>query len=156
MAVCGRTPWGLSSFRRCAYCSSWTNKLITAKDHASVQINIGHLNENGQYDGTFTTIALAGKVRAMVSAPDRALGIVDGHAVGLLPYHGDRRMAWRWLKLRALMHAGHRRLSSGHTVEEAGGGHWPATLVIADWVESSVHGPNTMCTWCSHVSFCLM
>ena len=52
----------------CPARSSWTNKLITAKDHASVQINVGHLNENGQYDGTFTTIALAGKVRAMVSA----------------------------------------------------------------------------------------
>lgn len=47
-------------------CSSWTNKLITAKDHASVQINIGHLNEHGQYDNNFTTFALAGNVRSMV------------------------------------------------------------------------------------------
>ena len=48
-------------------CSAYTNKLITAKDHAAVQINIGHLNENGQYvDGNFTTFALAGNVRAMV------------------------------------------------------------------------------------------
>ena len=32
-----------------------------------MQINIGHLNENGQYvDGNFTTFALAGNVRAMV------------------------------------------------------------------------------------------
>ncbi|KAK9844211.1 hypothetical protein WJX81_008144 [Elliptochloris bilobata] len=44
---------------------SWTNKLITAKDHASVQINIGHLDANGVYTGTFTTVALAGTVRAM-------------------------------------------------------------------------------------------
>eukprot|EP00884_Botryococcus_braunii_P016838 jgi/Botrbrau1/3838/Bobra.0183s0063.1 len=43
---------------------SWTNKLITAKDHASVQINIGHLDANGQYCGTYTTLALAGKVRS--------------------------------------------------------------------------------------------
>lgn len=49
--------------RKCA----WTNKLITAKDHASVQINVGHLNEDGQYDGNFTTFALAGNVRAMGS-----------------------------------------------------------------------------------------
>ena len=50
-------------------CSAYTNKLITAKDHAAVQINIGHLNENGQYvDGNFTTFALAGNVRAMVRA----------------------------------------------------------------------------------------
>lgn len=48
-------------------CSAYTNKLITAKDHAAVQINVGHLNENGQYvDGNFTTFALAGNVRAMV------------------------------------------------------------------------------------------
>ncbi|GAX79254.1 hypothetical protein CEUSTIGMA_g6694.t1 [Chlamydomonas eustigma] len=47
--------------RKCA----WTHKLITAKDHASVQINIGHLNEEGVYNGQFTTFALTGKVRGM-------------------------------------------------------------------------------------------
>ncbi len=59
---------GLSS-HSCLSCSAYTNKLITAKDHAAVQINVGHLNENGQYvDGNFTTFALAGNVRAMVRA----------------------------------------------------------------------------------------
>lgn len=53
-------------------CSSWTNKLITAKDHASVQINIGHLDGNGQFNGTYTTLALAGNVRAWVSAQEVA------------------------------------------------------------------------------------
>jgi small subunit ribosomal protein S21e len=48
-------------------CSAWTHKLITAKDHASIQINIGHLNADGTYNGQFTTFALTGKVRAMVS-----------------------------------------------------------------------------------------
>ena len=48
--------------------SSWTNKLITAKDHAAVQINVGHLNENGVFDGNYSTFALAGRVRAMVRA----------------------------------------------------------------------------------------
>lgn len=47
-------------------CSAWTNKLITAKDHASVQVNIGHLGEDGVYNNQFTTFALAGKVRAQV------------------------------------------------------------------------------------------
>jgi len=47
-------------------CSAWTNKLITAKDHASVQLNIGHLNEEGVYSNQFTTFAMAGKVRAQV------------------------------------------------------------------------------------------
>uniref|UniRef100_A0A804P6A2 40S ribosomal protein S21 n=1 Tax=Zea mays TaxID=4577 RepID=A0A804P6A2_MAIZE len=40
-------------------CSA-TNRIITAKDHASVQINIGHLDANGLYDGHFTTFALSG------------------------------------------------------------------------------------------------
>ena len=44
-------------------CSAWTHKLITAKDHASVQVNIGHLNEEGIYTGNFSTFALTGKVR---------------------------------------------------------------------------------------------
>mmetsp|Transcript_28 Transcript_28/g.74 ORF Transcript_28/g.74 Transcript_28/m.74 type:complete len:82 (-) Transcript_28:61-306(-) len=47
--------------RKCA----WTNKLITAKDHASVQVNVGHLNEEGVYNGQFSTFALTGKVRCM-------------------------------------------------------------------------------------------
>ncbi|EFJ48497.1 component of cytosolic 80S ribosome and 40S small subunit [Volvox carteri f. nagariensis] len=50
--------------RKCA----WTNKLITAKDHASVQINIGHLDANGVYTNQFSTFAIAGNVRAMVRA----------------------------------------------------------------------------------------
>ncbi|CAL5339562.1 unnamed protein product [Camellia sinensis] len=43
---------------------SATNRLITAKDHASVQINVGHLDEAGCYTGQFTTFALCGFVRA--------------------------------------------------------------------------------------------
>jgi small subunit ribosomal protein S21e len=57
-------------------CSAWTNKLITAKDHASVQINIGHLNEDGVYTNQFTTFALAGKVRAQVG-PGAGAGSVQ-------------------------------------------------------------------------------
>lgn len=55
--------------------SAWSNKLITAKDHASVQINIGHLDESGVYTGQFTTFALAGKVRSGGDA-DSALDIM--------------------------------------------------------------------------------
>ena len=55
----------LTSLSSC--CSSWTNKLITAKDHAAVQLNVGHLDENGVYTGSYTTFAFAGNVRAMVS-----------------------------------------------------------------------------------------
>ncbi|XP_052146538.1 40S ribosomal protein S21-like [Oryza glaberrima] len=46
-------------------CSA-TNRIITAKDHASVQINIGHVDENGLYDGRFTTFALSGFIRAQI------------------------------------------------------------------------------------------
>ena len=48
-------------------CSA-TNRLITAKDHASVQINIGHVDENGIYNGQFTTFALSGFIRAQGGA----------------------------------------------------------------------------------------
>ncbi|KAK3288363.1 40S ribosomal protein S21 [Cymbomonas tetramitiformis] len=44
-------------------CSS-TNRLITAKDHASVQLNVGHLDEHGVYTGQYTTFALSGFVRS--------------------------------------------------------------------------------------------
>lgn len=49
------------------WCSSATNRLITAKDHASVQVNIGHVDENGVYNGHFSTFALCGFIRAQVS-----------------------------------------------------------------------------------------
>eukprot|EP00201_Polytomella_parva_P008022 CAMPEP_0175053182 /NCGR_PEP_ID=MMETSP0052_2-20121109/8780_1 /TAXON_ID=51329 ORGANISM="Polytomella parva, Strain SAG 63-3" /NCGR_SAMPLE_ID=MMETSP0052_2 /ASSEMBLY_ACC=CAM_ASM_000194 /LENGTH=78 /DNA_ID=CAMNT_0016317683 /DNA_START=18 /DNA_END=254 /DNA_ORIENTATION=+ len=62
--------------RKCA----WTNKLITAKDHASVQLNIGHLDESGVYTNSYTTFALTGKVRAMGEA-DSALDIMWKKAV---------------------------------------------------------------------------
>ncbi|ESQ45096.1 hypothetical protein EUTSA_v10011086mg [Eutrema salsugineum] len=48
-------------------CSA-TNRLITSKDHASVQLNIGHLGPDGVYTGQFTTFALCGFVRAQGDA----------------------------------------------------------------------------------------
>ncbi|XP_037483012.1 40S ribosomal protein S21-like [Triticum dicoccoides] len=57
-------------------CSA-TNRIITAKDHASVQIIIGLIDENGLYDGLFTTFALSGFVRAqviVVKAPQEGVG----------------------------------------------------------------------------------
>ncbi|KAI4351063.1 hypothetical protein L6164_005448 [Bauhinia variegata] len=52
-------------------CSA-TNRLITSKDHASVQINVGHLDENGIYNGHFSAFALCGFIRAQGDA-DSAL-----------------------------------------------------------------------------------
>nr|7QIX_L Chain L, 40S ribosomal protein S21 [Solanum lycopersicum]7QIZ_BA Chain BA, 40S ribosomal protein S21 [Solanum lycopersicum] len=48
-------------------CSA-TNRLITSKDHASVQLNVGHLDESGVYTGQFTTYALCGFIRAQGDA----------------------------------------------------------------------------------------
>jgi small subunit ribosomal protein S21e len=43
---------------------SWTNKLITAKDHAAVQINVGKVDPStGRYTGKFDTFALCGFIR---------------------------------------------------------------------------------------------
>lgn len=48
-------------------CSA-TNRLITSKDHASVQINIGHLGPDGVYTNQFTTFALCGFIRSQGDA----------------------------------------------------------------------------------------
>jgi hypothetical protein len=57
--------WALNKYWLCE-CSSTTNRLITSKDHASVQINVGHLDGNGVYNGHFYTFALCGFVHAQV------------------------------------------------------------------------------------------
>ena len=46
--------------------SSWTQRLITSDDHASVQLCIGHVDQNGVYTGETTTFAISGVVRARV------------------------------------------------------------------------------------------
>ena len=53
-------------YLRLFLCSSWTRKLIPAFDHAAVQLNVGHLDENGVYDNTYTTFAICGKTRQRV------------------------------------------------------------------------------------------
>ena len=49
---------------------SITNRIISAKDHASVQINIGELDENGTLTGKNFTFASCGFVREMGEADD--------------------------------------------------------------------------------------
>ena len=65
--------------------SSWSNKLIGAKDGAAVQINIGSLDENGIYTGKFTTFAISGAVRSRVSS--RSLQTRTAYLPG-----GERRL----------------------------------------------------------------
>lgn len=43
--------------------SSWTNRIIAAKDHASVQINVARVNANGVFTGESDAYALAGYIR---------------------------------------------------------------------------------------------
>lgn len=50
-------------------CSA-TNRIIKAKDHASVQISIGKVNESGRYTGENQVYALCGFVRAMGEGDD--------------------------------------------------------------------------------------
>ncbi|KAG6535687.1 hypothetical protein ZIOFF_000710 [Zingiber officinale] len=62
-----RNPITALCIRICYFCLlriSTTNRLITAKDHASVQINIGHLDDNGVYTGQYTTFTLSGFICA--------------------------------------------------------------------------------------------
>ena len=49
--------------------------MITAKDHRSIQVNVGHLDESGLYTGSFSAFALCGQVRAKGDA-DSALDIL--------------------------------------------------------------------------------
>ncbi|KAJ1969722.1 40S ribosomal protein S21 [Dimargaris xerosporica] len=61
-------------------CSA-TNRLIPAKDHASVQINIGQVDENGVLTGTNTTYALCGYLRTSGESDDclNRLATRDGY-----------------------------------------------------------------------------
>ncbi|KAK0459665.1 ribosomal protein S21e [Desarmillaria tabescens] len=52
--------------RKCAA----TNRLITSKDHASVQINIADVDANGRALSTSTTFALCGQVRSQGESDD--------------------------------------------------------------------------------------
>mmetsp|Transcript_1192 Transcript_1192/g.1591 ORF Transcript_1192/g.1591 Transcript_1192/m.1591 type:complete len:83 (+) Transcript_1192:80-328(+) len=43
---------------------SWTNRLIEAQDHTSIQINVGKIDEaTGVYTGDYDVYAIAGFVR---------------------------------------------------------------------------------------------
>lgn len=51
-------PYSCASYFVCN--SSATNRVIIAKDHASVQLNIGQLDAKGVYTGQFATVAFCG------------------------------------------------------------------------------------------------
>merc|ERR1711962_1302443 len=49
---------------------SITNNIISAKDHASVQISVAEVDEEGRMTGGFKTFAFCGKVRQQGEADD--------------------------------------------------------------------------------------
>ena len=58
---------------RCAiltFFKSATGRIIKAKDHASVQISVGKVDENGRYTGDNQVYALCGFVRAIGESDD--------------------------------------------------------------------------------------
>lgn len=63
----------MSLLLKCSYvprkCSA-TNRIIKANDHASVQISIGKVDENGRYTGENETYALCGFIRSRGESDD--------------------------------------------------------------------------------------
>ena len=64
-------------------CSA-TNRVIHAKDHGSVQLSIGQVDENGRYTGESYNVALAGFLRKKGEA-DAALNTIL-HSKGALSF----------------------------------------------------------------------
>jgi len=82
---------------------SWTNRLITATDKGSVQMNIGHLDANGVYSGSYTTVALSGYVRSKVrERRTRTGGSLSTRATRVRAGVGGGRERWceRWALAR--------------------------------------------------------
>lgn len=50
--------------------SSATGRLVTAKDHAAVQLNVADVDESGRLTGTSKTYVLSGFVRSMSESDD--------------------------------------------------------------------------------------
>lgn len=65
-------------------CSS-SGRIIAAKDHASIQINVAEINDKGVMTGHNRTYALCGFIRAMGESDDaiNRLTAKDGVTVGL-------------------------------------------------------------------------
>merc|ERR1712105_14076 len=70
----------LDTPRKC----SATNQIITAKDHASIQVNIGDVDPNtGLYTGSFKTYAICGQIRRMGESDDSLVRLAEKD--GIIP-----------------------------------------------------------------------
>jgi len=72
-------------------CSA-TNRIIKAKDHASVQISVGKVDENGRYTGENQVYALCGFVRSRAESDDalNRLAQKDGFLKSVWSPHATR------------------------------------------------------------------
>ncbi|XP_049580621.1 small ribosomal subunit protein eS21-like isoform X1 [Syngnathus scovelli] len=62
--------------------SSASNRIIGAKDHASVQINIAEVdNVTGRFNGQFKTYAICGAIRRMGESDDSILRLAKNDGV---------------------------------------------------------------------------
>jgi hypothetical protein len=69
--VCGnQCVLKTSSFGWIMVLTALQDRLITSKDHASVQINIADVDANGRSLSTSTTFALCGQVRSQGEGDD--------------------------------------------------------------------------------------
>ncbi|XP_031556943.1 40S ribosomal protein S21-like [Actinia tenebrosa] len=54
---------------------SVTNRIISAKDHASVQLNVGDIDDSGRFTGSSKTYAFSGFLRKQGEADDALVQI---------------------------------------------------------------------------------
>ena len=63
--------------------STATNRVINASDHASIQLNIGHVDASGVYTGQYTSMSICGFLRQMVRVykRERAQNFAHAHSL---------------------------------------------------------------------------
>jgi len=61
-------------------CSA-SGKLIGAKDHASIQLNIAEVDENGRITGSNVTYAICGNLRKMGESDDAINRLAGAHGL---------------------------------------------------------------------------
>jgi len=64
--------------------SAWTTRLISAKDHGSVQINVANVDPvTGLYTGDYKAFALAGYIRAKSEGDEALATLVQKSDAGM-------------------------------------------------------------------------
>ncbi|XP_077971713.1 small ribosomal subunit protein eS21-like [Styela clava] len=61
-------------------CSA-SGRIISAKDHASIQLNLGDVDENGRYTGSTKIYAICGEIRRMGESDDCLNRLASGDGI---------------------------------------------------------------------------